>query len=144
MEQRVSHSLVQALRAIPDFASLDERTLLAIVGESMNLFWKKGNVVFERGTGGDAFYVIVSGEVSVQDEEGNEVTRFGPGDSFGEISLLLNTTHQRNAVAATDCELLVLPKDAFSSLLGANPELDAHFKKVLEDRKPPLAEAAPG
>ncbi len=46
MERSVPHSLVQALRRIPDFAPLDERTLLTIVGESMNLFWKAGSPIF--------------------------------------------------------------------------------------------------
>jgi len=45
----VPHSLVQTLRGVPDFSPLDERSLLAIVGESMNLFWRAGSLIFEPG-----------------------------------------------------------------------------------------------
>lgn len=136
MVLHVSHSLVQTLRRIPDFSGLDERTLLAIVGESINLFWKAGSRIFERGSPGDALFVVLSGEISIQDEEGGEVTHPGQGDSFGEISLLLNTRHRRNAVAVTDCEILVLPKEAFRSVLDSNPRLAQHFDEVLQSRHP--------
>ncbi|MGH2706387.1 MAG: cyclic nucleotide-binding domain-containing protein [Actinomycetota bacterium] len=136
MEQRVTHSLVQMLRTIPDFSPLDEHSLLEIVGESMNLFWKAGGTIFEKGRAGEAFYVVVAGSVSIRDAEGHEVGRFESGDSFGEISLLLNTTHRREAVALTDCEILVLPREAFSSLLASNPSLAEHFQRVLKERVP--------
>jgi len=53
------HSLVQMLRGVPDFSPLDERSLLAIVGESLNLFWRAGSLIFEPGQPGDALYIII-------------------------------------------------------------------------------------
>lgn len=134
MESHVSHSLVQTLRRIPDFDGLDERTLLAIVGESMNLFWRAGSTIFSRGSQGDAFYVVLSGEVTIRDEDGNEVAHPADGDFFGEVSLLLNTTHRRDAVAVADSEILVLPRDSFTSVLDSNPRLAEHFERVLHAR----------
>ena len=93
------HSLVQMLRGVPDFSPLDERSLLAIVGESLNLFWRAGSLIFEPGQPGDALYIILSGEVVICAETGEEVARLRAGDSFGEISLLLNTVHRRRANA---------------------------------------------
>src|SRR5688572_20640069 len=114
MEQDVPHSLVQTLGAIPDFSPLDEENLLTMVGESMNLVWKQGSRIFEHGTPGDALYVILSGTIAIHDgysTEGHVVAELGPGDYFGELSLLLNTMHSRTATALTDCEILVLPKE---------------------------------
>lgn len=139
MTDAVPHSLVKALRSVPDFASLDERTLLRIVGASTNLFWPKGSVVFEKGSGSEALYVILSGEVGVYDVvEGREVevSRIEPGDSFGELSLLLQTTHSLNARAEEDSELMVVPKESFHELISQNPDLAAHFRKRLEERLP--------
>lgn len=130
------HSLVQTLRGVPDFSALDERSLLAIVGESLNLFWRAGSSIFEPGTPGDALYIVLMGEVVIWAESGEEVVRLAPGDSFGEISLLLNTTHRRRAKAAVDCELLVLPKDAFIAMLETNQRLAEHFDSVLHTRYP--------
>src|SRR5205085_4687770 len=104
------HSLVQMLRGVPDFWPLDERSLLAIVGESLNLFWRAGSLIFEPGLPGDALYIILSGEVVIYAENGEAVAHLGAGDSFGAISLLLDTAHRRHAIAVGDCELLVLPK----------------------------------
>src|SRR5258708_1822180 len=84
------HSLVQILRGVPDFSPLDERSLLAIVGESLNLFWRAGSLIFEPGLPGDALYIILSGEVVIYAETGEEVARLGAGDSFREISFDLH------------------------------------------------------
>lgn len=144
MERKISHSLVQTLRGIPDFSSLEDRELLKIVGESMNLNWRAGSTIFEPGSPGDALYVVLSGEVGIFDvssETRREVAHPSAGDFFGELSLLLNATHSRLAVAVSECEILVLPKESFNKVLDASPTLAAHFAQVLESRRPrPVAE----
>jgi CRP-like cAMP-binding protein len=136
MENIPQHSLVQTLRGIPDFSTLDDRTLLSIVGESMNLFWKAGSVIFEPGSPGDALYVVLEGEIAIYDDDRREIVHPRPGDFFGEMSLLMNATHTKTALALTDCEILVLPKGAFKQLLEGIPALAEHFQKVLESRRP--------
>lgn len=135
MTPKVSHSLVQTLRAIPDFADLDERSLLKIVGESMNLFWNEGSPIFEPGSPGDALYVVISGEAGIYDGK-REIAKLEAGDFFGELSLLLNATHSKTARAITDCEILVLPKESFHAILEETPSLAAHFEEVLRTRLP--------
>ena len=135
----MAHSLVQSLRGVPEFSPLDERSLLAIVGESMNLFWRAGSVIFEPGHPGEALYIILSGEVVILDgieETAGEVARLLAGDSFGEMSLLLNATHTRAARAMCDTELLVLPKQAFLAMLRTNQRLAEHFDSVVHTRLP--------
>ena len=90
----------------------------------------------EPGLPGDALYIILSGEVVIYAENGEEVAHLGAGDSFGEISLLLNTVHRRRAIAVGDCELLVLPKQAFMAMLRTNQRLAEHFDSVLHTRFP--------
>ncbi|HLI56653.1 MAG TPA: cyclic nucleotide-binding domain-containing protein [Actinomycetota bacterium] len=131
----MAHSLVQTLGGVPEFSPLDEHTLLVIVGESMNLFWRAGSVIFEPGTPGDALYVVLTGEVVIL-EGGTEVSHLLPGDSFGEMSLLLNTTHSRKAMAVGDSELLVLPKEAFLAILRTNERLAEHFDSIVHTRLP--------
>jgi CRP-like cAMP-binding protein len=137
LTQRVTHSLVKALRAVPDFASLDDHTLLRIVGASANLFWPAGSVVFEKGSPSEALYVVLSGEIRIFDSadgKGQEVSRLGSGGSFGELSLLLQTTHTKNAEAVQDSELMVIPEESFQELLDSNEELSAHFRRRVEER----------
>lgn len=139
MERPITHSLVKALRNVPGFDVLDDRTLLRIVGASVNLVYPTGALVFEKGTPGEALYVVLSGEVRIFDVlDGHEVevatTR--PGDYFGEMSLLLTSTHTKNVRAVEDSELLVLDKDSFRRLLDGYPEVAEIVHKRLEERVP--------
>jgi CRP-like cAMP-binding protein len=139
VERPITHSLVKALRNVPGFDVLDDRTLLRIVGASVNLVYPTGALVFEKGTPGEALYVVLSGEVRIFDVlDGHEVevatTR--PGDYFGEMSLLLTSTHTKNVRAVEDSELLVLDKDSFRRLLDGYPEVAEIVHKRLEERVP--------
>jgi CRP/FNR family cyclic AMP-dependent transcriptional regulator len=136
---RIVHSLVAALRNVPEFGGLDERTQLRVVGASANLFWPEGSTIFQRGAPAEALYIVLKGAVAVLDEtDGREVeaARIGPGDYFGEMSLLLHTTHTKSARAAEDTELMVVPKESFQALLSSTPELAEHFRRKIEQRMP--------
>jgi CRP-like cAMP-binding protein len=121
----LNHSLVRALRRVPDFSTLDDRLLLKVVGASANLFWPAGTVVFEKGSPSEALYIVLSGRISIkEDGAGNgDLARIGPGDYFGELSLLRNSRHTKSAEALEDCELLVLPKRSFLALMDADADL---------------------
>ena len=136
MRGPVTHSLVQALRVVPAFAPLDDDALLKIVGASSNLSWRAGGSVFEKGTPGDALYIVLTGEVAILDDDDSEVTRVRPGDFFGEVSLLMDTSHSLTARAHEDSELMVLPKESLQELLESNDELDDYFRRKVEERFP--------
>ena len=133
MSGQVRHSLVSALAAVPDFAALDDRTLLRIVGASANLVWVADSVVFEKGSPSEALYIILTGRVRITDAD-LEIATLEPGDYFGELSLLLHTKHSKTATAIEDTELMVLPKESFQELLAANADLADHFRRKLETR----------
>jgi CRP-like cAMP-binding protein len=135
MEQRVTHSLVEALRAVPSLSKLDDRTLLCIVGDSANLFWSAGANVFEQGSPADGLYIVVSGAVRVLGEGGAELTVLGPGHFFGELSLLDGSPHGHTVVAAEDSELLVVAKERFDALLAGDPELAASIRRTADERR---------
>jgi CRP-like cAMP-binding protein len=144
--QPISHSLVKALRAVPDFESLDDRALLRIVGASANLAWPSGSLIFERGSPSEALYIVLSGSVVILERVGGrevEVARVLTGSSFGELSLLLNTTHTKDARAEQDVELMVVPKDSFKELLDSNPDLAEQFRRRLAERLPVRGDVTP-
>ena len=133
------HSLVRALMSVPGFDALDEHGLLEVVGCSANMIWPTGSAVFRSGEPAEALYVVLSGSVRIvegTDGEATEVARIGPGDYFGELSLLLDETHVRSAVVDEEAELLVVPKEPFQELLESQPDLAAEFRKKAEERVP--------
>jgi len=125
---------MKALQAVPSLATLDEPALLGLVSESANLFWPAGSQIIVKGSDADALYVVLSGCVRVLDGTDREINVLGAGEFFGEFSLLLGTPHQNDVDAATDAELLVVPKGSVDTLLAANPDLDAHIRSTLEQR----------
>jgi CRP-like cAMP-binding protein len=62
------------------------------------------------------------------------VTIFYEGDVFGEIALLDGKERSADATAATDCELLVVPRRSFLRLLEHRPELCIELMVVLCER----------
>lgn len=134
MEHKVTHSLVTALRAVPGFADVDEGMLLALIGDSANLFWPAGSTVFERGSPADGLYIIISGKLRVIDKNDADVAEMGPGDFFGELSMLLDTVHRHDVRVEEDSELMVLPKDCFEELAGEHPQLGRAIRERAEER----------
>jgi CRP/FNR family transcriptional regulator, cyclic AMP receptor protein len=137
MTHSISHSLIKALETVRGFDALEDGYLVKIAGASVNLLWPEGSFVFTKGTPADALYIVLSGEVRIFDEVGGseiEIARTGPGEYFGEISLLSDTTHTKNVQATEDTELLVLSKDSFQRLLASNPNLEEQIRKRSETR----------
>lgn len=137
MSDQISHSLVTALRRVPLFSEVDDRALLELVGAACNFRWRAGSVVFEQGTEAEALFVVLSGSVRILDvRDGSEVeiASAGPGQFFGEHSLLLRRTHSKRAVAHEDTELMVLSKGQLEELLAERPALEAQFRQGIQER----------
>ena len=124
------HSLVRTLRRVPVFSTLSDTILLKVVGASANLFWPAGSTVFETGTPSEGLYILLGGRVRITDGPGtsDDIAQIGPGDYFGELSLLRNSKHTKTAQAIEDSEILVLPKQSFEALLETDPDLDEQVR----------------
>jgi CRP-like cAMP-binding protein len=98
-----------------------------------------GSTVVQLGDRGTDFYLIGSGQFEVLDAQGAAVARLGPGDHFGEVSLLRDTA--RNAtVRATETSLVLsLPKSDFLRAMGSDLTLSATLEVVAAERTGRLA-----
>lgn len=72
------------------------------------------------GDVGDRFWVLEAGEVVVV-QGGREISRLGPGASFGELALIRDIPRTASVVARTDVELYALDREAFLLALTASP-----------------------
>ena len=64
--------------------------------------------MLSQGSDGDQFYVIQQGEVMIVDASGKELSRKGPKDYFGELSLLKNEPRAATVRAVTPTSVLSL------------------------------------
>jgi CRP/FNR family cyclic AMP-dependent transcriptional regulator len=116
---------VNILRNVPIFAELEEKELLRVVKLGTRQKYKKGNIVVLEQESGAALFVIITGKVKVvrMDEDGREVilSMFGPGEFFGEMSLLDGLARSASVVATMKSELFMIHRRDFLELLNEFP-----------------------
>lgn len=85
-----------------------------------------GDLVFEEGDPGDTLFVIQSGQVELARGGAlgaRAVARLGPGDFFGEMSVLLGRPRSSRARALGEARLLVLDGPTFEAMCVERPEI---------------------
>jgi CRP/FNR family transcriptional regulator, cyclic AMP receptor protein len=126
------------LRNIPLFARLsdDDRAELASLMAPRECAALEP--VFWVGENGDAMYVVAHGKVrlSYTDEAGHDVTItvLGPGDFFGELSLLDGGPRTATARADTPAGLFSLNRKGFYTFLDRHPAAAVYMVSVLGAR----------
>ena len=87
---------------------------------------KKGEAIIKKGTQGDKFYIISSGNVAIVDEQLTTQKVFGTYEYFGEVALLMETPRTADVVAVTDVSVYTIQKEKFLSYIYGTD-----FEKVL-------------
>jgi len=118
---------VSFLENVPIFAELEEPELKRIEKLGLRKKYKKGNIVVLEKEMGAALFVIISGKVKIvrTDEDGREVilSIFGPGEFFGEMSLLDGLARSASVVALAKAELFMIHRRDFLKLLQEHPQV---------------------
>jgi CRP/FNR family cyclic AMP-dependent transcriptional regulator len=95
----------------------------------------KGDVIFDEGDAGTFMCIINLGDVSVlkSDSEGNriEIAVLRDGRVFGEMAALDGERRSATCVAATQCVLLTLSKDALDKMLLEVPKTAARVIRAV-------------
>ncbi|MFM2106202.1 MAG: hypothetical protein RL338_1234 [Chloroflexota bacterium] len=131
------HPMVDtALRRSALFARLDDATFERCAASFRRRQYRRGETIFSQGDPGDALHVIESGAVKVviPSDEGGEgaiIATLGPGDCFGELSLLDGGERSATAIAQDPTVTSVLRRDAFVSLFEEDPILRRAVLDVL-------------
>lgn len=106
------------------FAELDDRELSAVAAVAKSRRHSKDEVVFHEDESGDVFCLIREGRVKVTmvSPEGKEIilSMLGPGDFFGEMSLLDDEPRSATVMATENLELLIIWRSDFVQLLQDN------------------------
>jgi CRP/FNR family transcriptional regulator, cyclic AMP receptor protein len=111
----VPPSPLEALAKVPLFAEYDEPMLADVASAIRTRRFRKGEVIFHRGDPGHALFIVAYGSVkiAVPTETGEEalLAVIGPGDFFGEMSLLDGAPRSATAIALEPVELWTLHRD---------------------------------
>jgi CRP-like cAMP-binding protein len=99
---------------------------------------RQGKVILLKGSPGTGMMAVLKGRVriSAPSADGREIVlnMIEEGEIFGEIALLDGKDRTADAVAQTDCELLVIERRSFVPFLKNNPEVALRLLAVLCER----------
>lgn len=114
--------LLEGLKSVPLFKGLTEQELEDVVGQSRVVEFEAGHDIVEEGGGFVGFHLILEGQVTVS-QASRTIASLGPGDYFGEISVI--DGKPRTATVTTDSTVRTLSLSAgrFQPLLDAHPAL---------------------
>ena len=131
----MSHARRATLEQVPLFAGLDRSDLDAVDAISVEQDFPPGEVLIDENEPGRSFFVLLEGEAEVR-RNGTQLNRLGPGDFFGEISLLSDRpTTASVTTTAPSRVLLIAPRD-FRQLLESVPLMQMKVIRALADRLP--------
>ncbi len=95
--------------------------------------YAKGDRIIEKGTPGDSFYIIKSGNISVPGKNLEQRKIYGAFDYFGEVALLNKQPRSADVFAETDVELYTIEGERFLSFIQGT-ELEKTLKRLAKVR----------
>src|ERR1700744_4361738 len=117
-------------------------TMLSVLEES-DLGWlfeagrerkiAAGEIVVKEGQRGEFVYIILDGLFAVLSASagGREVSRLGPGETFGEMSFIDDRLTSATIIALEDSTVLAIARDDLADELPQDTGLSARIYKAL-------------
>jgi CRP/FNR family transcriptional regulator, cyclic AMP receptor protein len=121
------------LARVPIFAHCTADEIKAISGAAQEGYFQPGQIIVTQGTPGQAFYLILSGRVEIL-RDGVSLGAFGPGDFFGEMSLLDQAPRSATIRSLDHTSCLMLSSWDFKTLLETHPSIAIKLLEVLSRR----------
>jgi CRP-like cAMP-binding protein len=112
----------ELLAACPLFKGIDAEGLAALAEVATPVDFPAGHVIARQGDIGTGFFVIIDGAVRVV-RDGEVVARLGPGEFFGELSVLDRQPRNATVSAEVATTCLALASWDFDKVLLAQPAL---------------------
>lgn len=132
--QDPARQLVDALRRVDFLAPLDDPEIERIAQGIVVRTERAGEVLFRRGDPGETFYIVLSGEVTLEIENGKVLEHVHPGGFFGEIALLTGQPRSTHAIVRQDAQLAEIGRDEFQQVVMANPTVAVGMSRILGQR----------
>ncbi len=122
--------IVSALNQTDLFRGVSKKGITAIANQARVVNHPAGREIVEEGGGAAAFHLIRSGTASVRVGDKSRPD-LGPGDYFGEISLIDGLPRSATVKAETPLTTISLPSWHLHSLLDEHPEIARELLKVM-------------
>jgi CRP/FNR family transcriptional regulator, cyclic AMP receptor protein len=115
-------ALLERLKGVPMFDDLSDKELKDVLAQTRVVEHDAGREIVEEGRNSVGFHLILDGQATVS--HGDRTLRtLGPGDYFGEISVIDGKPRSATVTAVTPLRSLSLLAWKFQPLLDAHPSL---------------------
>jgi len=121
------------LTRVPIFSNCSAEEISAIASLAQEAVFEPAQIIVTQGSPGQAFYMITSGRVEIL-RDGGLLGVFGPGDFFGEMSLLDSAPRSATIKALDEVSCLMLSSWDFKALLERHPSIAIKLLEVLSRR----------
>jgi len=126
---------LSVLRKHPIFSDLAPDALDQLCRYAQPTTLKRGATLFAKGDPGHSLYAVISGtvKISVSSPDGRNaiLNLIGAGEVFGEMSVLDGRVRSADAIANTNCEILVIDRRDFLPFVHSQPALAMKFIELL-------------
>jgi len=116
---------IPLLQKVPLLAGLSEGDRDALAAAVARRRYQKGDIVFQKEEPGHALFIVERGGVRiyVPSSQGNDLVlaMLGPGDFFGDLSLLDGRPRSASAAVTMETTLLMLERSDFIALITRRP-----------------------
>ena len=132
----------EALRHVDFLDALPTEALHKLAEQTQRRLFAPGELIIREGEHGDELFIILQGQVRVHLDVGGrrrEVGRLGPGQFFGEMSLMTGEMRTASVSASDEVDLMIIDKRAFQPVLETAPELAETISRILTERSEELA-----
>jgi CRP-like cAMP-binding protein len=143
--ERRAERLAARFQAIDFLAPLGAEVLRELAGRLRTVAYGRGERIVSEGDEGADLFVLERGQVAVlvgHGTQAQEIARLGPGDFFGEMSLMTGEVRRATVVAQGDVEAVRVDKDSFREVLSRSPHVLDEIGRVLVARQAALEAAA--
>lgn len=124
---------VPFLRDVALFDGIDPDGLAMIAERALEVDFAEGRPIVRQGEVGTGFFLVTSGGARVV-RDGTTIAEYGPGDFFGELSLLDRGPRIASVVATAPTTCLAIASWDFEALLESQPRLAIAILKGVAGR----------
>ncbi len=128
------------LARAPLFASVDAEGIARIASRVVEVEFPKDHVIARQGDVGTGFFLVASGSVRVV-RDGETIAKLGPGDFFGELSVLDGQPRIAQVIADEPTVCLALASWDFEAVVKEQPAVALAILRGLAGRLRELTEA---
>ena len=132
---------IAALQRIPLFDGLDNKELQFLASLVTEVPVREGTKLVKQGDIGLEAMIVEEGTADVI-RDGTKIDEIGPGDFFGEMSLIHHRPRNADVVATSDMIVLDMSAREFATMLDTYPDVAIKILRTVVARLAAAQEAS--